>query len=121
MIVDDDPDVLYVTAHALARCGFPIDDFTDPLQALAHFENHASEYALVLSDIRMPGMSGMDFLNFVKSIRPDIPVMAMTANSASDKDIAAAVPWITKEEIVHKPFRTLEICSAVKHTLKIPV
>lgn len=119
MVVDDEPDILYITAQSLAKCGFPIDDFTDPLMALAHFEKHAREYSLVLSDIRMPGMSGMDFLNFVKQIRPDIPVMTMTAYSAADEQIAAAVPWITKEEIMHKPFRALEICNAVKLMLKI--
>ena len=121
MVVDDEPDILMITVRALEKCGFPIDDFTDPLKALAHFETHASEYSLVLSDIRMPGMSGMDFLNFVKAVRPDIPVMAMTAYSASDREISAAVPWIAKEEIVHKPFRALEICNAVKQILKIPV
>jgi CheY-like chemotaxis protein len=49
----------------------------------------------------------------------DIPIMAMTAYSASDEDIAKAVPWITKEEIIYKPFKVLEICTAVKHVLNI--
>jgi CheY-like chemotaxis protein len=119
MVVDDEPDILYITIRSLEKCGFPIDPFNDPLKALAHFESHANEYALVLSDIRMPGMSGMEFLNFVKQIRPDIAIMAMTAYSASDDDIHGAVPWIAKEEIMHKPFKALEICVAVKQMLKI--
>lgn len=118
--MDDEPDVLYITVRALGNCGFPIDNFTDPAKALAHFEKHASEYSLVLSDIRMPSIQGIEFLNRIKRIRPDIPVMAMTAYSMADDDIAGSVPWLKKEEIVHKPFKALAICNMVKQVLKIP-
>jgi FixJ family two-component response regulator len=67
----------------------------------------------------MPGLSGIEFLNFVKQLGPDIPIVAMTAYSASDEDIGRAVPWIKKGDIVHKPFKALEICDAVKKTLKM--
>ncbi|AFU59794.1 putative signal transduction response regulator, receiver domain protein [Candidatus Nitrososphaera gargensis Ga9.2] len=118
LVVDDEPDILYITVRTLQKY-FLVDPFTSPIKALAHFEKHANEYTLVLSDIRMPGMSGMEFLNVVKLIRPDIPILVMTAYSASDDEIVGAIPWIAKEEIVHKPFRALEICGAVKKILKI--
>lgn len=119
-MVDDDPDVLAVSVKSLQRCGFPVDGFSSPIHALAHFEQHAGQYALVLSDIRMPQMSGMEFLNHVKKVRPDIPIMAMTSYTESDNDIVESVPSITKEEILHKPFKVLQICTAVKHTLHLP-
>jgi DNA-binding NtrC family response regulator len=119
LVVDDEPDILLIIVRALQKYYFEIDDFNDPVKALAHFENHSGEYSLVLSDMRMPGMSGMEFLNFVKRIRPDIPIMAMTAYSTSDGDISRAVPWIKREEIMHKPFKALDICNAVKRTLNI--
>jgi CheY-like chemotaxis protein len=119
MVVDDEPDVLLITVRALEKCGFLVDSFSGPVRALAHFEKHAGEYSLVLSDMRMPGMSGMEFLNLVKRVRPDIPIAAMTAFSTSDDDICGAVPWIKKEEIMHKPFKAIEICEAVKKTLAI--
>jgi two-component system response regulator SaeR len=119
LIVDDEPDILLVTTHALERYQFLVDSFTSPIKALAHFQKHADEYALVLSDIRMPQMSGIEFLNLVKLIRPDILVMAMTAYAAFDEEVNQAVPWIRKEDIVHKPFRALEMYDAVKRTLNI--
>ena len=119
MVVDDESDILMITVRALEKYHFPVDSFNDPVKALARFEKYAGDYSLVLSDIRMPGMSGLEFLSFVKQVRPDIPIMVMTAYSASDDEIIRAVPWIKKEDIVHKPFRALEICSAVKQMLNI--
>src|SRR5688572_26983913 len=121
LIVDDERDVLTVTVFLLEKSGFLVDSFTNPIKALAHFEKHANEYSLILSDVRMPGMTGMEFLNFIKRIRPDIPVMVMTAYSDVDDDIVRAVPWIRKEDIMHKPFKASEISNAVKRTLKVTV
>jgi len=78
-VVHDEPDILLIIDRAGQKHRFQIDSFNDPVKALAHFEKHAGEYSLVLSDIRMPGMSGIKLLNFVKRIRPDVPIMAMTA------------------------------------------
>lgn len=119
MVVDDEPDILMITVRALEKYHFPVDSFNDPVKALARFEKHAGDYALVLSDIRMPGMSGLEFLSFVKQVRPDIPIMAMTAYANSDDDISTALPWIKKEDIIHKPFRALEVCNAIKQMLNI--
>ena len=114
LVVEDEPDILYFIVRALANCGFAADNYTDPIEAITHIEKHANHYSLVLSDIRMPGMSGMDFLNFVKEIRPGIPIMAMTAYLASDDEIVAAIPWLTKGEIMHKPFSAQQICNTAK-------
>jgi CheY-like chemotaxis protein len=119
MVVDDEPDILMITVRALEKYHFPVDSFNDPVEALARFEKHAGDYSLVLSDIRMPGMSGLEFLSFVKQVRPDIPIMAMTAYANSDDDISTVLPWIRKEDIIHKPFRALEVCSAIKQMLNI--
>lgn len=120
MVVDDEPDILMITVRALEKYHFPVDSFSDPVKALARFEKLAGDYSLVLSDIRMPGMSGLEFLSFVKQIRPDIPIMAMTAYSNSDDDISTVLPWIKKGDIIHKPFRALEVCNAIKQMLNIP-
>jgi CheY-like chemotaxis protein len=94
-----------IIVRAPEKYHFQIDSFSDPVKALAHFEKHAVEYSRVLSDIRMPRMSGMEFLNFVKRLRPDIPIMAMTAYSTSDGDISRAVPWIKKKISCTSPSR----------------
>jgi DNA-binding NtrC family response regulator len=122
LLAEDEPDILTVITKALGSYGiFEVDPFTDPLVALDHFKNHDKDYDVVVSDMRMPGMSGIEFLKNVKTIRPDMPVVAMTAFDSYDQDIVEAIPSIAKEEIVHKPFKLISVCEAVKKQLHIAI
>jgi two-component system nitrogen regulation response regulator GlnG len=86
-IVDDDRSIRWVLEKALAREGIPFKTFGtayEVLQALA-----VSEPQVLVSDIRMPGESGLLLLNKVKERFPQIPVIIMTAYSDLDSAVAA--------------------------------
>ncbi len=86
-IVDDDRSIRWVLEKALAREGIPFKTFAtayEVLQALA-----VSEPQVLVSDIRMPGESGLVLLNKVKERFPQIPVIIMTAYSDLDSAVAA--------------------------------
>ncbi|MEP7330284.1 MAG: nitrogen regulation protein NR(I) [Betaproteobacteria bacterium] len=86
-IVDDDRSIRWVLEKALAREGIPFKTFAtayEVLQALA-----TSEPQVLVSDIRMPGESGLVLLNKVKARFPQIPVIIMTAHSDLDSAVAA--------------------------------
>jgi len=62
-IVDDDPDITLLFHEALKSIlGITIFTFTDPVLALEHFQVNEYAYVLVISDYRMPGLNGMEFL-----------------------------------------------------------
>ena len=86
-IVDDDRSIRWVLEKALAREGIPYKTFStayEVLQALA-----VSEPQVLVSDIRMPGESGLALLNKVKERFPHLPVIIMTAYSDLDSAVAA--------------------------------
>jgi two-component system, NtrC family, nitrogen regulation response regulator GlnG len=86
-IVDDDRSIRWVLEKALAREGIPYQSFsgvTEAMTALVH-----SEPLVVVSDIRMPGGSGIDLLTEMKSRHPQIPVIIMTAYSDLDSAVSA--------------------------------
>ena len=80
MIVDDEIDNAILMKLSLQKYGFNVVyDFTDPFLALEHFRVNCKEYRLVISDIRMPGMNGFEFVRNIREIRPDIKILLMTA------------------------------------------
>jgi two-component system nitrogen regulation response regulator GlnG len=86
-IVDDDRSIRWVLEKALAREGIPYKTFAtayEVLQALT-----VSEPQVLVSDIRMPGESGLALLNKMKERHPQIPVIIMTAYSDLDRAVAA--------------------------------
>ncbi len=86
-IVDDDRSIRWVLEKALAREGIPFKTFSsayEVLQALA-----VSQPQVLVSDIRMPGESGLVLLNKVRERYPHIPVIIMTAYSDLDSAVAA--------------------------------
>src|SRR6187401_3740247 len=86
-IVDDDRSIRWVLEKALAREGIPYKTFAtayEVLQALA-----VSQPQVLVSDIRMPGESGLVLLNKVKERYPHIPVIVMTAYSDLDSAVSS--------------------------------
>jgi two-component system nitrogen regulation response regulator GlnG len=90
-IVDDDQSIRFVLEKALLREGLPTRSFTNPrevLKALEGLDDAQWPQALV-SDIRMPGGSGLDLLTTIKARLPGLPVIIMTAFSDLDSAVSA--------------------------------
>ncbi|MEK8085223.1 nitrogen regulation protein NR(I) [Aquabacterium sp. A3] len=86
-IVDDDQSIRFVLEKALAREGLPVRSFTNPRDVLSALDE--DEPQVLVSDIRMPGGSGIDLLGKVKARLPGLPVIIMTAYSDLDSAVSA--------------------------------
>ncbi len=90
-IVDDDQSIRFVLEKALLREHLPTRSFSNPRDVLAALEDATDEDApqILVSDIRMPGGSGLDLLEKVKARHPGLPVIIMTAFSDLDSAVSA--------------------------------
>jgi DNA-binding response OmpR family regulator len=79
LYVDDEPDMTNMLKMALERAGFIVDIFNDPLIALERFKPNL--YDLVILDVMMPKMDGIELHNQLKQIDPNIRVCFLTASS----------------------------------------
>jgi two-component system, NtrC family, nitrogen regulation response regulator GlnG len=86
-IVDDDQSIRFVLEKALAREQFATRSFSNPRDVLAALDD--DEPQVLVSDIRMPGGSGIDLLGKVKARFPGLPVIIMTAYSDLDSAVSA--------------------------------
>ncbi len=78
LVVDDDPDIRLLYCKNLEDFGYRVLAESDALSALATIEN-TSEVKLVITDYRMPGMSGLEFADILRKLHPGVPVILLTA------------------------------------------
>jgi len=90
-IVDDDQSIRFVLEKALLREGLPTRSFTNPREVLTALATASDDDGpqILVSDIRMPGGSGLDLLEAVKQKMPGLPVIIMTAFSDLDSAVSA--------------------------------
>ncbi len=90
-IVDDDQSIRFVLEKALLREDLPTRSFTNPREVLQALDaaNDEDGPQILVSDIRMPGGSGLDLLSKVKERHPGLPVIIMTAFSDLDSAVSA--------------------------------
>jgi DNA-binding NtrC family response regulator len=114
MIIDDEPDIIAAIELALKRRGYRADGFTDPEKAVEEFNNNSREYAMVISDIRMPSMSGFELARKIKSAKPDVPLVIMTAFEIHKREFSSLFPSISVSELVTKPLTDPLLISIVR-------
>jgi len=118
MVVDDELDLLRMVKMYLKAWNFEVDAFSDPIEALGFFQKNASFFSLVLTDIRMPRMTGLEFAQHILQIKPDMKIMLMTAFQVDSLELSV-LPIVKYEDILEKPFRLKQICDGVKKQLHI--
>ncbi|MEZ0269394.1 MAG: response regulator [Nitrososphaeraceae archaeon] len=84
-IVDDELDIALLFCNALRTInGIQVFKFTDPILALEHLKINAKDYMLIISDLRMPIINGLQLLKTVKDLNPLIRTILMTAFQIDD-------------------------------------
>ena len=113
-IVDDDRSIRWVMEKALSREGIAFNSFATAQEALDALSGGAPE--VLVSDIRMPGLSGLELLNAVKQRHPAVPVIVMTAYS--DLDSAVAAFQGGAYEYLPKPFDVDQAVELIRRALE---
>lgn len=114
-VVDDDRSIRWVFEKALAREGIAYRSFGSATEALAALDSGDAPKVIV-SDIRMPGQSGLDLLRHVKAHYPDVPAIIMTAYSDLESAVAAFQGGAF--EYLPKPFDVDQAVELVQRALE---
>jgi two-component system, NtrC family, response regulator HydG len=119
VVIDDDREMRELLKDFFSARGFSVPDFPTARDALARFESPAAELdsiELIISDINMPGLTGLEFAERMKRIAPQIPIILITAFGS----IETAIEAIRKGayDYVVKPFKLEELSVTVDRTLE---
>ncbi len=115
VLIDDEPKLLQALKKALEIDGCEVADFSDPQRGYDHICSHEAD--LVISDIRMQGMSGIELLGKIRKIKPDLPCILMTAYSSVETAVTAIK--LGARDYLLKPFELADFKQAVRQALSI--
>ena len=110
LVVDDEPDMRIALTYALSHCGYSVESASSGLEALEKFE--ADKFSLIITDLKMPGMSGIEILGKVKKRSPKIPVIMITAYGTINNAVEAMQQGAS--DYILKPFSTEILEAAIK-------
>ncbi len=103
MFVDDEELIVNMSRQLLGRFGYSVLPFTSSREALAHFRAHAREIDLVITDLTMPEMGGVELARRMLDIRPDLPVILCTGYSDEmnrDRALALGIARFVQKPLV---------------------
>ena len=119
LLVDDDYDNVNLFKDLLENRNYEVTVFTNPLEALEHYKTNWNRYGLVISDIRMPGITGFDLLKNIKKIDKTISFFLMSAYHTIN---FSELEGIKIDGFIQKPIRIKELLSTIeKHLINIPI
>jgi two-component system response regulator ChvI len=119
MVVDDEPDTVFTYKSLLFAEGHNVEAFTEPQEALKHFvqlPDPSAYYKLVLLDIRMPGLNGLQLFYRIKAISPNTKIMFISALDIAE-ELTSILPNVKDGDIIKKPVKREHFVSKINSVL----
>ena len=118
LLIDDEHDDLFVLEKFLTREGFGVKSFSNSREALEHFSRtNPSFYDLIISDIRMPEINGLELYLGLKAIKNDVKVLFASAIELAE-EILSVMPGVRREQLIKKPVEQKVFIDLVKKTIR---
>jgi DNA-binding NtrC family response regulator len=117
-IVDDDSDISMIFAEALRGIGgISVFTFNDSLEALKHFTNNKEEYILVICDLMMPGLDGLNLVKKIKKISPKTRTMIISGYEIEPGELQIDINNGIIDKIIQKPISMNSLRQEVKNQI----
>jgi len=116
LFVDDEPTITLVMQKTLESLGYTVTIFTSSVEALSVYQKNPSDFDLVITDMTMPEMTGIELTRKLLTHRPDLPVILCTGFSEAIDETTAKSFGIS--EYIKKPVDTLTIAKAIRSVIR---
>jgi DNA-binding NtrC family response regulator len=116
LVIDDEVDMLMLLRMIIEdNTDYEVDTTNNPSEALKIISE--KDFSLIISDLKMPGMDGLELFDEINSIQPDIPFVVITAYGSIETSERALKKGIA--DFITKPFRKDAILFTIKRVLEL--
>ncbi len=119
LVADDDPDLRALVASALRRAGYDVVEACNGMEAIDHIAStvwtRRDGFKTIVSDVRMPDLTGLDLLAALRCTRVETPVILMTA--FGDEEVRDEARSLGATAVLDKPFNLDELHAAVRKAM----
>jgi DNA-binding NtrC family response regulator len=118
IVVDDESDLAFLYKQFITGLGFDVVSFTDSLLAFEHFKQNIDRYCLLITDLRMPGMNGIDLANKVREVNKTVKIFLVTAFATEDLENRQDFKAARVDRIIQKPLKLSKLKEIIKQDIK---
>ena len=119
MVVDDEMELANMFKSFLENEGYNAITFVDPVLALEYFKQTSDKPSLIITDLRMPGLCGLDLAKSIRTLGPpDIKIFLMTAFDARDLEASSNYIQAKVDKLLQKPIRLSELRTMINELWK---
>lgn len=123
-VVDDEVDITALFHDAICQniFGISVIVFNDPIEAIEHFTANKNNYALVISDLRMPGLNGLELLKKVKRLNDKVRTILMSAYNFEENELFQKyMKEGVLDNTIEKPVTINRLCQRVRDELSLQI
>src|SRR4051812_11156278 len=103
ILVDDEPELASLFKAFLKKEGHNVVSFTDPILALEYYKETADKHSLIITDLRMPGICGIDLAKGIREFDSKIRIFLMTAFESKDLEDGKDFKNASIDRLIQKP------------------
>lgn len=118
LVVDDEPELASLFKEFLNKEGYDVVTFTDSVLALEYYKETTGKYSMIITDLRMPGLCGIDLAKSVREFDSKVKIFLMTAFEITDLEDKEDFKNARIDRIIQKPIRFSDLREMINDALK---
>ena len=118
IVVDDELELACIFKEFLKNEGYDVVSFTDPVLALEYYKETADKHSLIITDLRMPGICGIDLAKSIREFDSKIKIFLMTAFECKDLEDREDFKNARIDRLIQKPVRFSELREMINDAWK---
>ncbi len=119
LVVDDESELATLFKAFLDKEGHTAISFTDPTLALEYFKQTPDKHSLIITDLRMPSLSGLQLAKKIRKINTDIKIFLMTAFETKDLENQVEYKEARIDKLIQKPIRFSDLRRLINDALNV--